>query len=817
VAERGVVSEPQAKVPGECPGCGHFVGPYGRCPYCGTDVGQRMAVRVFKIVSLLLAGIGLAIVLLVAGRSGPPVYEIGALGGTMNWAYIRVEGVASRQPTYDAETESLRFWLSDGSGEIMVVAYRAQAQKMLATGRVPVMGDSLALEATLRVREDFCYLVVDVLEAIHVQPSTPSELTIGEVDTSLKYQTVRLRGVIRDDRTPYESLRILTLRDATGKIDVIMPQELLTAGGPLPALHIGQAVQVVGAVDEYRGTAQVSVGRASDVAILDEELAVAPARHIGELAQDDVGQMVSVEGTVSRVDPFSAGVKCTLSDEVGTITLLLWQDFYDGLADASLLEEGATVRAQGEIAEYRGELELVPELLADVQVLSPAARQVIARELGDITATDVGRTVAVRGVLKALRSFSAGVKGILDDGTGTITLLLWQELYDSLAERAHLMPGLVLNAEGQVAEYKGELELVPRAAGDVTVVGTADWSPPHVALGQIVADDVGQVVQVTGRIVAVAPFSRGTRLTLSDGTGTITVLLWQNLYEQLEDAEALVVGAELVARGEVAEYGDELEIVPQVAPDVGVTHRADDANGVPTAVAASTAQPTAQDEPTGTPEPTATTPVQPTARPVATSTPAPEVRSIGAITADDVGTTLTVARAGIADIDHFSKGIRYTLTDSSGSIILLVWQDVLETVDVRFDLFPGSQVQVTGRIDQYLGDLEIVPRGNSDLALLARGGRAPLEERAIGTISPSDEGRVFAIEGTISRLEGDSWLRMWLKDGTGEMLVFLPTRVVPYLPAGLGPGMRVRVTGEVDIYQGVLEVIPLAGADVEVQ
>lgn len=633
VAERGAVPGPRAKVPGECPGCHRFVGPYGRCPYCGAVVGQRMAVRVFKVLSLLLAGVGLAILLLVARRSGPPAYEIGALGGTMNWAYIRVQGVASRQPAYDPDAESLRFWLSDGSGEIMVVAYRAQAREMLATGRLPVMGDSVTLEGTLRVREGFCYLVVDVPEAVHVQPLTPTDLAIGQVNAGLRYQKVRLQGVIRDDRTPYEGLRILTLRDATGKIDVIVPQERSTAGGPLPALHIGQSVQVVGAVDEYRGAPQVSVGRAGDVAILDEELAVAPARRIFDLTEADVGHMVLVEGRVTAVDPFSAGVKCALSDGEGTITLLLWQDFYDGLADASLLEEGATVRVQGEIAEYRGELELVPELPADV-----------------------------------------------------------------------------------------------------TVVGVADGSPPGADLGQ------GQ-----------------------------------------------------------------LEIVPRVPPDVQVTRKASAATGTPASVAASTSQPTAA------------TPIQPTTGPVATSTPAPDVRAIAAIAADDVGATLTVARAGIAGVDYFSKGIRYTLTDASGSIILLVWQDVLETAEVRFDLFPGSQVQVTGRIDQYLGDLEIVPQGGADLVLLARGERAPLEERSISAISPSDEGRVFAIHGTIARMEGDGWLRVWLKDGTGEMLVFLPARVVPYLPAGLGPGMRVRVTGEVDIYQGQLEIIPLAGADVEVQ
>ena len=193
------------------------------------------------------------------------------------------------------------------------------------------------------------------------------------------------------------------------------------------------------------------------------------------------------------------------------------------------------------------------------------------------------------------------------------------------------------------------------------------------------------------------------------------------------------------------------------------------------------------------------------------------MRSIGAITAEDVGATLSIARAGVAEVDYFSKGIRYTLTDGSGSIILLVWQDVLETAETRFDLFPGSQIQVAGRIDQYEGDLEIVPRRGADIVLLVRAERAALEERAIATISASDEGRVFTVEGAVQRMEGGGWLKLWLRDSTGEMLIFVPARAVPYVPEGLGPGVRLRVTGEVDIYQGVLEIIPLAAADLEVQ
>jgi DNA/RNA endonuclease YhcR with UshA esterase domain len=156
------------------------------------------------------------------------------------------------------------------------------------------------------------------------------------------------------------------------------------------------------------------------------------------------------------------------------------------------------------------------------------------------------------------------------------------------------------------------------------------------------------------------------------------------------------------------------------------------------------------------------------------------------------------------------------VTDGSGNLILLLWQNVLEEIPNRYDLIPGSQVRLTGDIDEYQGDLELIPRRGEQVVLLAPGERLPIEGRSVNNITPSDEGRVFTVEGTVSRTESSDWLRVWLNDGTGEILVFVPERVVPYLRPGIGAGLQLRVTGEVDIYQSVVEIIPLAAADVEV-
>jgi DNA/RNA endonuclease YhcR with UshA esterase domain len=175
---------------------------------------------------------------------------------------------------------------------------------------------------------------------------------------------------------------------------------------------------------------------------------------------------------------------------------------------------------------------------------------------------------------------------------------------------------------------------------------------------------------------------------------------------------------------------------------------------------------------------------------------------------------LTIAQGGIAELSPFSKGLKAEVTDSSGSIILLIWQNVLEEMSDRYYLRPGIRVQITGEIDEYEGTLEIVPRHGDNVAVLDEIGQLPVESRNVNEITPSDEGRIFTVSGNVTLIEGDGWLKVLLDDGVGEIVVFVPERIVPYLPKGIGPGAKLDVTGEVDIYNGVLEIIPLAGVDV---
>lgn len=628
---------------GKCPACGRFVGPYATCPYCGAEVGQRISIRFFKYGSLALAIAGVVILLLRAPRSQVPVVQIGTLTGTMNFAYVRVHGVVARQPVYDPDAGSLHFWVADDTGEMMVIAYRSEAGDLLAKGIVPVVGDEVTVDGTVRIKEDFQYLVLHGADGVAVRAPEPVAVAIGSVGAMPLYHKVTVQGVVRNLDTPAEGLCIVSLSDASGDIKVALYTASAAWGGEWPELEKGVSVQVTGMVDRYRGAPQIAVGRGSDVVLLDQVVLLASERSIAGLSTQDVGSRVVVQGSVSRPVRFSAGIRYELDDGSGTIALVLWQELVDALDLQEALSEGAVWRVQGKVAEYRGRLEVIPELPSDIRVLAAAP-----------------------------------------------------------------LPS---------AKSEGEFE---------------------------------------------------------------------------------------ARRNEVKSTSLFRPVTVQISATVEV-----DALPVPTATAPPVREATAPARPTGAPAPSRT--------PSPTPSPTVEIRTIGAITAQDVGGRFTIDRARIADISYFSKGVKYKLTDRTGEILLLVWQDVLETIEARYDLYPNCWVRVTGEVQEYEGALEMVPERGSDVRVTTRSDRLPMEERQANQITPSDEGRIFTVAGKVVRTESRRWLKIWLNDGTGEILIFVPERVVEYLPAGIGGNVRLRVTGEVDIYQGVLEVIPLAGRDVEVQ
>ncbi len=459
-----------------CPSCGRYFSPYtDACPLCGARLSRRMTIHAMRLTALGLTALGLILLWWFAAHSPVPTPKISQAQATMNFAYVRIEGQVTRPPSFDPDGDTLSFWVADGTGELLVSSYRSTTQGLISSGQVPGVGDRVTAEGTLRIRPDSASLTLSSAQALHVQRGQATPVDIGQIDAGAALHVVKVRGQVRAVRAPYKGLTLITLRDPTGDIDVAVPEVIAQFYGPLVELQPGQSAQATGAVTLYRDTPQITLARADALCALADSIPIASAARVADLGTR-VGQWAGVRGAVVQVNPFSAGVRFTLDDGTGRADVVLWRDLYAVLTPTLPLIEGAQVAVQGQVSLYRGAIEIEPELAADVMLVAAAppaaprpATTLVPTSMGQITPGDKGKLVVVRGRIATATPFSKGMQYRLDDGTGQVILLLWQEVLDQAPDLTRLAKGTQVSVTGTVDVFGGKIEVVPKSAADVQV------------------------------------------------------------------------------------------------------------------------------------------------------------------------------------------------------------------------------------------------------------------------------------------------------------------------------------------------------------
>ena len=243
---------------------------------------------------------------------------------------------------------------------------------------------------------------------------------------------------------------------------------------------------------------------------------------------------------------------------------------------------------------------------------------------------------------------------------------------------------------------------------------------------------------------------------------------------------------------------------------------------VPTETATVTAvpsnTPTATAVVTDTPMPSATA----TNRPVLTNTPRPTATAevpdltIGSL-AEHMGEEVTVSGT-VVSTGSFSAGFRFTLSDGTGQVTLLMWHNVYDDCWDAPQLNRGATVRATGEVGTFEGELQIVPDFGGDVKVTAVGGPfAPA--RNIGDLG-NHLGELVQITGQIVRLESTGGgPKIFVADDSGEIVVFvwnnILERVLNNVALGV-PGTQVRVVGVVQEYRSNREIVPALPYDIEV-
>jgi DNA/RNA endonuclease YhcR with UshA esterase domain len=123
-------------------------------------------------------------------------------------------------------------------------------------------------------------------------------------------------------------------------------------------------------------------------------------------------------------------------------------------------------------------------------------------------------------------------------------------------------------------------------------------------------------------------------------------------------------------------------------------------------------------------------------------------------------------------------------------------------------LAEGDWVRVTGKVDTYYGEFEIVVSQPSDIVVLRH--EAPLKSTRIktGAVNATNEGHLVQIDGKVTRFGS-----VFVDDGTGEAKVYVRESTGIKMPK-LRKGQIVTVIGIVGRYQETWELLPRYASDI---
>lgn len=321
--------------------------------------------RLLNALTIALATSSTVALVLASRATARPLTVISSVQPSMNYAYVRIEG---RVPDFPSLNDgSLSFRVLDASGDMRVTAYRAVAESLASTSHLPMPGDLVSIEGTLRIRDDEPSLVLNAPEALVVQPAVATSIRLAALDAMQVGEVVSVTAQVRRVRNVSDNLSILTLRQDSATADMLLPLDVLGAG--VPPLQAGDWVTVIGGVGDFRGAKQVLPRAASAISKVAAPNDADAVRPLEALDTTLTGQWLTVQGTVEDLRPMAQGMRVLVNDGTAQpLTVVLFDRVWEAAPYSTTLTVGDVVRVQGELQEYRGELEIVPELAGDLTI-----------------------------------------------------------------------------------------------------------------------------------------------------------------------------------------------------------------------------------------------------------------------------------------------------------------------------------------------------------------------------------------------------------------------------------------------------------------
>lgn len=594
-----------------CPSCERFIGPYRTCPYCGARIRERISTRFLKIFAIGFGIVGVVLLWIMSANTMVPQIRAEEIDNTTNFAYVLMKGVCTRIPTYDEKGKSLSFPLDDGTGQIWIKAYGAQAEEIYSAGKLPKPGDSVFVEGTVRMKGGYTYMIVNLPEKLTTKAPQFAELDISEISDSLWGFIVKTAGIINSVRK-YESSMLLQLCSPLADACVDINVYFSSFPGLNPdEYERGDTLALVGIVSTYKDKLQLIPRGESEWwhkkgeipkriwTSGDKPPGNVQAIRLKDLKKELSGKFVVVEGNVKSVKQIKGGVLVSIDDGTEVMSFPIWDRVLESVPHRDELQAGAKIKFTGKVGEYKGAMQVVPTYGPAVEITAgklvkpqqPKTTEAKEAKISELTRDMLGQQVRIVGQIKRTKEIKGGILVTVDDGTGEMTFPIWNKVLNHVASKNDIKQGNSIDFIGKVEEYRGSLQVVPFWGENITIkkgeaqqpegqkrervqtkkTETAKPSEPvKIQLVELSDDLLGEIVTVEGEITNVKDVKGGILVTIRQGDEYMTTPLWQRVLDKVTNRDKIVKGARITITGKVGEFKGSLQVVPEKGENVQV-------------------------------------------------------------------------------------------------------------------------------------------------------------------------------------------------------------------------------------------------------
>lgn len=331
-----------------------------------------------------------------------------------------------------------------------------------------------------------------------------------------KGRIVRVTGTIVDLRRHEAGHIFIKLKDESGTCEVPLFKDLAKKMTPL---SIGDRLQVIGTVEEYRDSQQVVPRTERDLTILESPPVPIKA------AKEMVGETVKLIGIAYKIRDLESAQEFYLTDGDASIRV----SFYAH----GIVKAGYNITLSGMVKTDKGETYFAAREILD---LSPDGVEPV--KISDLKRMD--------GIFSLQGSLRVGESGPgIDDGTGMIDL-----------DENLLIGGIV---EGDLIEA-----IVQRKGDEMNVLEVELDKANILPLERLSDEMVGRTVRIRGTVISKFVSGKNTFLTLYNGTEVEVPLFGtgQDFNVQLGDI--------LTISGRVGVYREKLQVVPRNLTNTGI-------------------------------------------------------------------------------------------------------------------------------------------------------------------------------------------------------------------------------------------------------